>query len=129
MHVVLTLSLTSFMSKCCNFLFYVYMLVVISYVFGVYMLLYLQVGSDSIQYIMDSIPNKSDLGLEYTTLPVGFGVVTDGYYIRVVAAEDNTWVTIATRAERLRQGEYLEEEIENSKKIAKIGCIVMYLFN
>ena len=82
----------------------------------------LQVGSDSFQYIMDSIPNTSELGLEYTTLPVGFGVVTDGYYIRVVAAEDNTWVTIATRAERLRQGEYLEEEIENSQKIAKVYC-------
>ena len=69
---------------------------------------------------MDSIPNTSDLGLEYTTLPVGFGVVSDGYYIRVVAAADNTWVTIATRADRLRQGGYLEEEIKNSQNIAKV---------
>ena len=71
---------------------------------------------------MDSIPNTSDLGLDYTTLPVGFGDVTDGYFIRVVATEDNTWVLIATRSERLRKGEYLEEEINNGQKVAKV-CV------
>ena len=72
---------------------------------------------------MDSIPNKSDIGLEYTTVPVGFGEVKDGFYIRVVATEDNTWVTFPSKAERLSRGSYLEEEIENGQKTAKVYTI------
>ena len=76
---------------------------------------------------MDSIPNTSDLGLEYTTLPVGFGNVTDGFYYRVVATEDNTWVTVPNLSQRIRKGAYVEGEIENSQKTAKVYIMVILI--
>ena len=88
-------------------------------------ILRLQVGSDSYQYIMDNIPNTSDLGLKYTTLPVGFGNVTDGFYYRVVATEDNTWVTVPNLSQRIRKGQYVKGEIVYSQNTAKVYIVLI----
>ena len=94
-----------------------YFMIILCYV-------YTKVGETSYQHIMDSIPAKSDLGLDYKTVPVGFGNIHTGFYIRVVATEENTWVIVPSRAERLKKGQYLEEKFENVQQMAKVYIVL-----
>ena len=88
-------------------------------------MMFVQVHSYNYQYIMDSLPSTSQLGLEYTTLPIGFGEVTDGYYIRVVAVESNTWVSYPENLETewINRGEYFEGQITNGQRVTKVSDV------
>ena len=52
-------------------------------------------GNNNNQYLHDTVPNTAQLGTSYTTFPIGFGADDTGYILRVLAASDDTLVTIA----------------------------------
>ena len=70
------------------------------------------------------MPSTSQLGSNYTTMPVGFGPAETGYIIRVVAASMSTEVQIPGIISPviLDKGEFVEGEIDASHDVYKV-CI------
>ena len=46
------------------------------------------------QFVEDSMPTVDELGTEYTSFPIHFGADDGGYEIRIIAADNNTDVSV-----------------------------------
>ena len=74
-------------------------------------------------YLMESMPSVSELGLQHTSFPIYFGGA-GGYEVRVIAAEDNTGVSIPALSidSTLNLGEFLVADNTATRFAFEVSC-------
>ena len=90
---------------------------------------YADFGGDN-QHTCDSMPSISEMGVEYVTFPVLFGIGTEGYVVRIVGSptEDvNVVIPEIDVDDIIPRGSYLEVESLDSSSIIRVSIYMSCL--